>query len=175
VFDDTKRLSFLQTEGAKDIGIELNSVSKPFNMTGWRLGMAMGNADLIAGISRIKENVDAGIFNPIQYAGITALTKCQDNIARMIEIYERHRGIVVDAFNSKGWNYTPPPGTFYLWMPTPTGVSSMDFTEEVFEKASVVVTAGTAYGQHGEGYFRIAPTIPEPRLREAMERLKRIF
>ena len=175
IYGDTERLSFLQIEGAKEVGIELNSLSKPFNMTGWRLGVALGNADLVAGIARIKENVDAGIFNPIQYAGITALTRCQDNIRRMIEIYERHRSIVVDMFNSKGWNITPPRGTFYLWLPTPTGVSSVDFAAEVLDRAAVVITAGTAYGQHGEGYCRVSLTIPETRLREAMERIEKIL
>ena len=175
VFDGTKRLSFLQSQGAKDVGIELNSPSKSFNMTGWRIGMAMGNAELIAGISKVKENVDAGVFNPIQYAAITALTKCQDNIARMIAIHDRRRKMVVDTFNSKGWNYTAPKGTIYLWMPTPAGVSSVDFATEVFEKASVVITAGTAYGEHGEGYFRVSPTIGDDRLKEAMARLKKIL
>ena len=174
-FEGAGPLSFLQAEGAMDVGVELNSLSKPYNMTGWRIGMAMGNPDLIAGISKVKENTDSGIFNAIQYAGITALEQCGQNIADMLKIYARRRKVVVDTFNNKGWNYTPPKGTFYLWVPTPNGMSSIDFATEVFEKASVVITAGSAYGQYGEGYFRIALTVADDRLEEAMKRIEKIL
>lgn len=174
-FEGAEPLSFLQAEGAMDVGVELNSLSKPYNMTGWRIGMAMGNPDLVAGISKVKENTDSGIFNAIQYAGITALEQCDQNIADMLKIYARRRKVVVDTFNNKGWNYTPPKGTFYLWIPTPEGVSSIDFATEVFEKASVVITAGSAYGQYGEGYFRIALTVSDDRLEEAMKRIEKIL
>ena len=175
VFNPDDRLSFLEIEGAKGVAVEFNSLSKAFNMTGWRIGMAVGNPYLIAGISKVKENVDAGVFNPIQYAAIAALSKCEYNIAKMIEIHSRRRQIVVDTFNSKGWHYIPPKGSIYLWMPTPSEVSSADFTAEIFEKASVVITAGTAYGKHGEGYFRLSPTLPDERLREAMRRIEKIL
>ena len=174
VFDGEKPLSFLATPGAKDVGVELNSLSKPFNMTGWRIGMAMGNPDLIRGIAKVKGNTDSGIFNAIQYAGIAALKKCQDNIPKMLDIYSRRRAQVVETFNGLGWNYTPPKGTFYLWIPTPKGMSSLDFTTLLFEKASVVVAAGVAYGEYGEGYIRIVLTVPDDRLTEALERIKRI-
>ncbi len=175
VFEGTEKLSFLEIEGAKDIGIELNSLSKAFNMTGWRIGVAVGNKELISGMSKVKENVDAGIFYPIQYAAIAALTKCQDNIPKMLKIHSRRKKIVVDTFNSKGWNYTLPKGTIYLWMPTPAGVSSVDFATKIFEEAAVVITPGTAYGEHGEGYFRVSPTLSDERLIEAMKRIEKVL
>jgi len=175
VFDGEKPLSFLSAPGAKDVGVELNSLSKPFNMTGWRIGMAMGNADLIRGIAKVKGNTDSGIFNAIQFAGIKALTECQDNIPQMLDIYAKRRKKVVDTFNSFGWNYSPPKGTFYLWIPTPEGVNSIDFTTLLFEKAAVVVAAGAAYGQYGEGYIRIALTVKDDRLDEALERIEKVL
>jgi len=174
-FDGAEPLSFLQAEGARDVGVELNSLSKPFNMTGWRIGMAMGNRDLIAAISKVKENTDSGIFNAIQYAGIVALNQCDDNVKKMLEIYRRRRKLVVDTFNAKGWNYTPPRGTFYLWIPTPAGMNSIDFATQIFDKVSVVVTAGSAYGKYGEGYIRISLTVTDEHLEEAMRRLKKVL
>lgn len=173
VFEGEKPLSFLAAPGAKEVGIELNSLSKPFNMTGWRIGMALGNPDLIGGISKVKENTDSGVFNAIQYAGIKALKECQDDIPRMIEIYAHRRKLVVNAFRELGWDFHPPKGTFYLWLPTPKGMSSLDFTTQLFEKARVVVAAGNAYGQYGEGYIRISLTIPDDRLTEAMQRIRK--
>jgi len=175
VFDSERPLSFLSVPGAKDVGVELNSLSKPFNMTGWRLGMALGNKDLIAGISKVKENTDSGVFNAVQYAGITALERCGDNIASMLGIYARRRDMVVDTIRAVGIDYTPPRGTFYLWVPTPKGISSIDFTTQLFEKCHVVVAAGTAYGQFGEGYVRFSLTVPDDRLAVAMERIIKAF
>ncbi|MFQ5904118.1 MAG: LL-diaminopimelate aminotransferase [Candidatus Binatia bacterium] len=173
VFEGEKPLSFLATEGAKEVGIELNSLSKPFNMTGWRIGMVLGNPDLIAGVSKVKENTDSGIFNAIQYAGIKALKECEDDISRMIEVYARRRKQVVDTFRGLGWDYLPPKGTFYLWLPTPEGISSLELTTQLFEKSRVVVAAGNAYGQCGEGYIRISLTVPDDRLTEAMDRIRK--
>ncbi|MDO9465607.1 MAG: LL-diaminopimelate aminotransferase [bacterium] len=172
VFNKQERLSFLSVEGAKDVGIELNSLSKPYNMTGWRIGMAMGNPDIIAAISKVKENVDSGVFNAIQYAGIKALESETQNIDKILDIYEKRRRFVVNTLNSIGWIYTPPDGTFYLWIPTLHGESSIDFATMLFEKASVVVAAGSSYGKHGEGYIRISLTVSDKRLREAMQRIK---
>ncbi|MBI2877918.1 MAG: aminotransferase class I/II-fold pyridoxal phosphate-dependent enzyme, partial [Candidatus Tectomicrobia bacterium] len=134
--------------------------------------MAMGNPDLIAAISKVKENTDSGIFNAIQYAGIVALRQCQDNISQMLEIYASRRKRVVDTFNQLGWDYHPPKGTFYLWLPTPKGMGSLELTTLLFEKAHVVVAAGTAYGQYGEGYIRISLTVPDDRLDEALQRIR---
>jgi len=175
VFDDQERLSFLSVEGAKDVGIELNSLSKPYNMTGWRIGMAAGNSDLIAGLSKVKENTDSGIFNPIQFAGIQALRGETANIEKMLRIYKRRRTLVLKTLRKIGIKFNPPKGTFYLWVPTPKGMSSLEFTNRLFEKTAVVVAAGTAYGKYGEGYIRISLTVPDGRLKEAMNRIEREF
>ncbi len=173
VFDGEKPLSFLSVPGAKDVGIELNSLSKPFNMTGWRLGMAVGNKDLIAAISQVKENTDSGVFNAIQFAGISALRRCGENIGHMLGIYARRRALVLQALSDIGIRFTPARGTFYLWVPTPKNMSSIEFATLLFEKAHIVVAAGTAYGQFGEGFVRFSLTVPDDRLREAMERLRK--
>ena len=173
VFDGEKPLSFLSVPGAKDVGVELNSLSKPFNMTGWRLGMAVGNKDLIAAISQVKENTDSGVFNAIQFAGITALTRCGENIGHMLGIYARRRQLVLQTLAAVGLDFRPSRGTFYLWVPTPKGMSSIEFATLLFEKAHIVVAAGTAYGQYGEGFVRFALTVPDDRLREAMNRLRK--
>jgi LL-diaminopimelate aminotransferase len=175
VFDGQERLSFLAVPGAKDVGIELNSLSKPYNMTGWRIGMAMGNRQIIAAICKVKENTDSGIFNAIQYAAIAALQKEDANIAKMMDIYYRRRKLVLDTLEKIGLKFKPQPGTFYLWIPAPKGMTSIDFTTLLFEKAAVVVAAGTAYGKYGEGYVRISLTVPDKRLAEAMERIRKIF
>ncbi len=172
VFDGEKPLSFLSVPGAKDVGIELNSLSKPFNMTGWRLGMAVGNKDLIAAISQVKENTDSGVFNAIQFAGIAALTRAARNIDEMLAIYARRRALVLETLADLGIRFQPARGTFYLWVPTPRGMSSIDFATLLFEQAHVVVAAGTAYGQYGEGFVRFSLTVPDARLREAMQRLR---
>lgn len=174
VFDGEEPKSLLATPGAKDVAVELNSLSKPFNMTGWRIGMAMGNPDLISAISKVKENTDSGIFNPIQFAGITAIKECQDNISNMLKIYGKRRQLVLDTLKEIGWaDYKPAKGTFYLWIPVPKGMTSIEFTTLLFEKAAVVVASGSAYGKYGEGYIRISLTVPDKRLAEAMERIKK--
>lgn len=173
VFDGEKPLSFLSVPGAKDVGVELNSLSKPFNMTGWRLGMALGNKDLIAAISQVKENTDSGVFNAIQLAGITALSKCTENIAHMLGIYARRRALVLQTLGEVGIRFQPNRGTFYLWVPTPKNMTSIEFATVLFEKASIVVAAGTAYGQYGEGFVRFSLTVPDDRLQLAMERLRK--
>ena len=175
LFDGQEPLSFLSVPGAKDVGIELNSLSKPYNMTGWRIGMAVGNKQILAALCKVKENTDSGIFNAIQYAGIQALRQEDRNIPKMMEIYVRRRNLVLDTFAKIGLPFTPQKGTFYLWIPVPKGTNSIDFTTALFEKAAVVVAAGTAYGQHGEGYIRISLTVPDRRLEEAMERIQKVF
>ena len=175
VFDGERPLSFMSVSGAKDVGIELNSLSKPFNMTGWRIGMAVGNPELIAAISKVKENTDSGAFNAIQYAGIVALSRCEHQISEMLQIYARRRNFVVATLRQVGIRYTPAKGTFYLWVPTPSRQSSLDFATELFEKAHVVVAAGTGYGSHGEGYIRFSLTVPDQRLEEAMERIRQVM
>ncbi len=175
LFDGQERLSFMMAEGAKDVGVELNSLSKPFNMCGWRIGMAVGNPDLIAAISKVKENTDSGIFNPIQFAGIHALSKEGESIGRMLDIYARRRQLVLATMKKIGVDFTPPKGTFYLWMPVPAGMTSIEFTNRLFDKTAVVVAAGTAYGIYGEGFIRISLTVPDDRLKEAMLRIEKEF
>ena len=173
VFDGAKPLSILSIDGAKDVAVEMNSFSKPFNMTGWRLGMAMGNATAIAAMSQVKSNTDSGVFNAIQYAGIVGLKECASEIDNMLGLYAERRSVVVNALNDLGWNYTPPQGTFYLWVPVPEGKTSIDFATQLFETAHIVVTPGSAYGQFGEGYIRFSLTVPDARLAEAMDRFKK--
>jgi len=175
LFDGQEHLSFLSVLGAKDVGIELNSLSKPYNMTGWRIGMALGNKEILAALCKVKENTDSGIFNAIQYAAIRALKQEDANIYKMLEIYSRRRKLVLETFAKVGMKFVPQKGTFYLWVPVPKGTTSIDFTTTLFEKAAVVVAAGTAYGHHGEGYIRISLTVPDRRLEVAMERIQKVF
>ena len=173
-FEGEEPLSFLSAPGAKEVGVELNSLSKPFNMTGWRIGMAMGNTELITGMAKVKGNTDSGIFNAIQYAGIAALTECRNNINEMLPIYTARRERVLNTFKELGWgDYDTPKGTFYLWLPTPDGMNSVDFATLMFEKAAVVIAPGASYGEYGEGYFRLVLTVPDDRLDEALDRIKK--
>ncbi len=175
LFDGQQRISFLMAEGAREVGVELNSLSKPFNMCGWRLGMVCGNENLIAAISKVKENTDSGIFNPIQYAGIHALKHEADSITRMLSVYGRRRTRVLAALKKIGIVFDPPKGSFYLWVPVPRGMTSLEFTNRLFDKTGVVVAAGTAYGEYGEGFVRFSLTVPDARLEEAMQRIEKEF
>ena len=175
LFDGQEPLSFLSIPGAKEVGIELNSLSKPYNMTGWRIGMALGNREILAALGKVKENTDSGVFNAIQYAAIQALRGEDQNIDQMLAIYAKRRELVLKTFAKIGLGFQPQKGTFYLWIPVPQGNTSLDFASLLFERASVVVAAGRAYGQHGEGFIRISLTIPDRRLEEAMERIQKIF
>jgi len=175
VFEGQERLSFLMAGGAKEVGVELNSLSKPYNMTGWRIGMASGNPEILAAMSKVKENTDSGIFNPVQYAGIHALRHESASIDRMRKIYAERRALVLKTLKKIGINFEPPKGTFYLWVPVPADMTSLEFTNRLFEKTAVVVASGTAYGQYGEGFIRISLTVPDNRLAEAMARIEKEF
>ena len=172
-FDGYKTSSFLEIEGAKDVGIEFHSLSKIYNMTGWRLGFAVGNKDAISALSIIKTNIDSGAFKAIQEAGVEALTGPQDNIEKMNEIYTRRRNVVINGLNKLGWNLKPTKATFYIWIPTPKNITSVDFANLLLEKTGIIVTPGIGYGEYGEGFVRIALTVEEKRLEEAIERLKK--
>lgn len=172
---DGKRLSFLATKGAKDVGVEFNSLSKPYNMTGWRIGMALGNPEIIAAMSKVKENTDSGIFNAVQFAGIKALTSANDNVDKMLGIYKRRMDLLVDTLKACGMKVKAPKGTFYLWVGVPEGKKSGEFAEEIFDKASVVVASGAAYGANGEGYIRFSLTVADERLQTACDRLRKAF
>ena len=172
-FDDYKASSFLEVEGAKDVGIEFHSLSKTYNMTGWRLGFAVGNKEAISALSIIKTNVDSGVFKAIQEAGIEALTGPQDNIEKMNKIYTGRRNVVINGLNKLGWNLKPTKATFYIWIPTLNKMDSMEFSNLLLEKTGIIVTPGIGYGEYGEGYVRIALTVDEKRLEEAIERIKK--
>jgi len=173
VFQGAPRLSFMQAPGARNVGIELNSLSKPFNMTGWRIGFAVGNPELLGGLSQVKSNTDSGIFAAVQYAGLAALERCAQNIDKMLVVYERRRELVRDTLATIGWEARLPRGTFYLWLPTPEGMSSIEVADLLLDRADVVVAPGRGYGEFGEGFFRISLTVSDDRLSEAMTRIRR--
>ncbi|MTI61176.1 MAG: LL-diaminopimelate aminotransferase [Firmicutes bacterium] len=164
--------SFIQFEGAKEVGIEFNSLSKPFNMTGWRVGWAVGNENVIEALGRIKTNIDSGIFEAVQYAGIEALKNSKENIARMNEIYTRRRDLLTKGLNDLGWKIKANKASFYIWAKVPRGYSAADFSTYVFENTGIFFTPGNGYGEYGEGYVRIALTVKEERIKEALQRLK---
>jgi LL-diaminopimelate aminotransferase len=173
-FDGYVAPSFLATPGAKDVGIEILSLSKSFNMTGWRVGAVVGNADLVSVFWRLKTNLDSGMFEAVQEAGITALRDCDDDVAGMCALYERRRDTLVSALRAIGIDVAPPRGSIYLWAPVPEGETSASFTERVLEEAGVVVSPGAAFGGSGEGFFRMSLTTPDDRLNEAAERISRL-
>lgn len=164
--------SFLATPGAIDVGVEVFSLSKSYNMTGWRCAAIVGNADAIAAYWRLKTNVDSGLFEAVQLAGAEALTGPQEDVAEMRAVYARRRDLVLGALAEIGIVLEPPKGTIYVWAPVPEGQTSASFTDEVLERAGVVVGPGSAYGPNGEGFFRISLTVPDDRLAEAVERMR---
>ena len=171
VFSGTERLSLLQVPGARDIGVEFNSLSKYYNMTGWRIGMAVGNGSIIGAMRKFKENVTSGVFNAIQLASIRAMDEGEGDIEKMLGVYARRREMVLKACEEMRIPSGTGMGTFYLWLPVPEGLSSIAFAEKLVEEACVLVTAGSAYGKHGEGYFRLSLTVPDDRLQEALDRM----
>jgi LL-diaminopimelate aminotransferase len=174
-YDGYRPASIMAADGAKDVAVEFNSLSKPFNMTGWRIGMAVGAPHLISAIAQVKENTDSGVFNPIQYAAIAALDGPEAELERLRGLYQRRRDLVLDTLRAIGLSPDTPKATFYIWCPTPAGTTSIDFAAEVLDKAGVVVTPGIGYGSQGEGFFRISLTVPDARLEEAMQRLRGAF
>ena len=171
-FDGYTAPSFLATPGAMDVGVEVFSLSKSYNMTGWRCGAIVGNPDAIARYWQLKTNVDSGLFEAIQLAAVEALTGPQDNVREMCALYARRRDLVLGALAEIGIELQPPKGTIYIWAPVPEGQTSASFAEEVLERAGVVVSPGSAYGPNGEGFFRISLTVPDERLSEAIERMR---
>lgn len=171
-FDGYKATSFLEVPGAKDVGIEFHSMSKTYNMTGWRIGWAVGNARVIEALSRIKSNIDTGVFQAIQEAAIEGLLGPQDIVNENCKIYQERRDIVVNGLKALGWTLPEIKATIYVWARVPRGYTSTSFAEEVLEKAGVVITPGNAYGEYGEGYFRISLTTNTDRLTEALQRIK---
>jgi LL-diaminopimelate aminotransferase len=164
--------SFLATPGAKEVGVEVFSLSKGYNMTGWRCAAILGNADAIQTYWRLKTNVDSGLFEAIQMAGVAALEGPEEPLRRMNGTYARRRDLVVSALREIGVEVASPRGTIYVWAPVPEGHTSTSFCELVLEEAAVVISPGSMYGPGGEGFFRIALTAPDDRIEEAVERMR---
>ncbi len=173
-FDGYKPVSFLEVEGAKDIGIEFHSLSKSYNMTGWRIGFAVGNKDAVSGLGIVKSNLDSGVFQAIQRAGIEALRANRESVNELQRIYARRRDVLVEGLKSAGFEVSTPKATFYLWVPVPSSYTSASLTAKLLTEAGVVVTPGNGFGETGDGYVRLALTKDESRLMEAAERIKRL-
>ena len=171
-FDGYRPPSFLAADGAKEVGIEFHSLSKTYNMTGWRIGFAVGNREAIDGLGAIKSNIDSGVFQAVQMAGIEAIRGDQSCVRDMVQVYSRRRDLMVKGLQDVGFEVESPKATFYLWVKVPEGYTSSDLTERLLEDAGLVVTPGNGFGEPGEGYFRIALTQKRERLAEAVERLK---
>ena len=175
-FDDNKKpASFLNARNAKDAGIEFNSLSKTFNMTGWRIAFAAGNKNIIQSLGKYKTNVDSGVFNAIQYAAGIALDNYEELVVKNIEVYKRRRQKVFRALEKTGIKYYRSDATIYIWANVPEGFNSRSFSELLLNEANVVVTPGSAFGDNGEGYFRISITLSDERLEEAMERIHKVI
>jgi len=173
-FDGYVAPSILELPGAKDVTVEFNSLSKTYNMAGWRVGMVVGNAEAIKALTTLKTNIDSGIFRPLQDAAQVALTGDQSWLAERNMIYQRRRDIILGFLPKLGMSAIPPKGALYVWAKAPAGVDAEAFAVDVLERAGVWMTPGTAFGPHGAGYFRLSVCVPEERLREAGERLSKL-
>ncbi len=175
-FDGYVAPSFLATPGAKEVGVEVFSLSKGYNMTGWRCAAIVGNAEAISQYWRLKSNIDSGLFEAVQLAGVAALQPSVDAEVRAMNAhYERRRDLVCDALAAAGVTVTRPRGTIYVWAPVPEGfANAAAYCEHVLEQAAVVISPGGAYGPHGEGFFRISLTTPDDRLLEAVQRISQL-
>jgi len=170
-YDGYRPVSFLQTRDAKTVGVEFHSFSKSYNMTGWRIAMAVGNPAMIDALKRLKSNLDSGIPQAIQYAAIEALTGPQDCIDEHNALYQRRRDLVVEVLNGMGLEVRPPQASLYVWARVPNGYTSMEFADDLLEKSNVVVTPGIGYGKHGEGYVRLSLTLNDASLVKGLSRL----
>lgn len=175
-FDGFRPISFLETKGAKEVGVEFHSLSKTYNMAGCRLAFVVGNMDVIDALRKIKSNIDYGVFLPVQLAGIAALTGPQDYVRETARVYQRRRDILVEGLNEAGWQVEKPKASMFVWAPLPTGYQdSRAFAIEMLDRTGIVVTPGVAFGQLGEGYVRIALVADETRMQEAVNRIKKGF
>lgn len=173
-YEGYRPMSFLEVPGAKDVGIEFNSLSKMYNMTGWRIGVAVGNAQAVDALLRVKTNLDSGVFAAVQRAAIVALRGPQDEIPRHNAIYQRRRDLTVATLREMGLSVQPPKASLYIWARIPAGYTSMQFSTKVLEESDVFVTPGIGYGPNGDNYIRISLTVPDKRLDEAMARLRKL-
>lgn len=171
-YDGYRAPSVFEVKGAKDIAIEFHSLSKTFNMTGWRLGFACGNPELVAALAKVKSNIDSGVFFAIQWAGVAALNNYDRHMKSVLKVYEERRDVLCDGLNGLGWGLDKPKATFYVWCKVPPRYTSATFARELLEKANIVATPGNGFGQSGEGYIRMALTVDKRRIKEAVERIR---
>jgi len=173
-FDGYRPMSFLEVDGAREVGIEFHSLSKSFNMTGWRVGMAVGNPEIVGGLAQVKSNVDSGIFQAVQEAAIEALNQGDRLIEPSRNVFQERRDILVDGLHKAGFECEKPKATFYVWVSVPKGISSADFTARLLDEAGVVTTPGNGFGAPGEGYVRFTLCVDKQRLREVTERIRQV-
>jgi len=173
-FDGYRPSSFLEVEGAREVGIEFHSLSKTCNMTGWRVGWACGNPSLVSALAKVKSNIDSGIFSAIQLCGVTALDKSDEHVKNICSLYQERRDALVDGLTSFGWKINKPRASFYVWIQIPQKMSSINFARLLLEKANIVGTPGVGFGKNGEGYIRMALTVPVERIRKAVERIRKL-
>jgi len=178
VFDGYNAPSVMQVNGARDIGVEFHTLSKSYNMAGWRLGFAVGNQDVLASLSKTKSYIDFGLFRAVQWAAIKALTGPQDHVTQTVEIYRKRRDMFVEGLNKIGWHVPLPKATFYIWAKIPlkfSALTALEFATLLMQEAGVVCSPGTGFGEYGEGYVRFALVAPEPRLKEAVTRIRKVL
>ena len=170
-FDGYRPLSIFEAEGAMDVAVEFHSLSKTFNMTGWRIGFVCGNPEIAQGVGRIKTNVDSGAFNAIQMAGVKALTGDWSMVEKNMEIYKERRDVAYEGLKNLGFDLSTPKASFYMWFTVPRGLKSKEFCQKVLEQTGVVITPGNGFGEEGEGFARMALTLPKERIAEAIKRI----
>src|SRR3981081_1341167 len=173
-FDGYRPMTLFEIPGAKEIGLEFHSLSKTFNMTGWRIGWVCGRADLVGLLGQLKTNIDAGIFQAVQWAAIEALNGGEQETRAANDVYAKRHKLVANTLNELGWDIKPPRATFYVWAPVPEGYDSIGFASHVLDEVGVNITPGVGFGAHGEGYFRLSVTAPDARLEEAMARMRKL-
>ena len=174
-FDGERPMSFLDVDGAKEVGIEFHSLSKTFNMTGWRIGFAVGNPEILAALGKVKSNMDSGVFQAVQEAGIEALN-LKDSVTDDIrKVYQERRDTLISGLLGLGLSVEPPRATFYVWVGVPKGFTAMKFTMHLLDRAGIVTTPGSGFGKSGQGYIRMALTVPNERLMEAVGRMERLL
>jgi len=173
-YDGYKPHSLLEFPGAREVTVEFHSLSKTFNMTGWRIGWASGNPQLIGALAKVKSNIDSGIFSAVQLAGVAALDGPLDYLKSMCQLYQQRRDILCDGLNLLGWKATKPKATFYVWIKISRKEGSINFAARLLKDADIVATPGVGFGRYGEGYIRMALTVSGERIKEALERLKKI-
>ncbi|HNW39509.1 MAG TPA: LL-diaminopimelate aminotransferase [Candidatus Omnitrophota bacterium] len=174
-YDGYKPRSLLEFPGAREVVIEFHSLSKTYNMTGWRAGWACGNPQLVWALAKVKSNIDSGIFSAIQLAAVAALRSSQDYLKSMCALYQQRRDVLVDGLNNLGWQAVKPKATFYVWIKLPPKADAISFAAHLLKEADIVATPGVGFGQYGQGYIRMALTVPVERIKEALERIKKIF